>query len=78
MYNYPCVDDVVSVTCRKTGGLYVTSVLHNLPDMGARAIADIARDVKNCVARCELSRDISKIYASQDLTVETYNAFFQA
>ncbi len=78
VYNYPCVDDVVSVTCRKTDGLYVTSVLHNLPDMGARVIADIARDVKNCVARCELSRDISKIYASQDLTVETYNAFFQA
>ena len=76
--NYPCVDDVVSVTCRKTGGLYVTTVLHNLSDMGAMAIADIASDVENGVVRCELKRNFTKIYAMRDLTVETYNAFFQA
>lgn len=78
VYNYPCVDDVVSVTCRKTGGLYVTTVLHNLPDMGASVIADIMRNVKNCVVRCELKRDFSKIYALRDLTEVTYNAFFHA
>lgn len=78
VYNYPCTDDVVSVTCRKTGGLYVTTVLHNLPDMGAGVIAGITRNVKNCVVRCELKRSFSKIYALRDLTEETYNAFFRA